>query len=203
MKHCTRAARRALQLCRHFPNPEGLDAAGLKHAASQDAALAEVLEVSRLFQWLLPGLYHQPRLLSRPAMNPPRLHLEAIPRNTARLEVQIVPPQLYGLPLGEIGGAALRLLDEDFTLPAALVRDDILRHNSTWMLQLSALSGGANRASRQDHDVATALPAPARRRRLGLTAATPAICGFHRRHGVPAFSMPTSSSAAPTFAGAR
>lgn len=53
---CTALHEEALQLCRHFPNPEGLDAAGLKHAASQDAALAEVLEVSRLFQWLLPGL---------------------------------------------------------------------------------------------------------------------------------------------------
>ena len=83
------------------------------------------------------GPYHQPRLLSRPAMNPPRLP-QSDPRNTARLEFKIVPPQLYGLPLGEIGGA-LRLLDEDFTLPAALVRDDILRHNSTWMRRFSCL----------------------------------------------------------------
>lgn len=53
---CTALHEEALQLCRHFPNPEGLDAKSLKHAASQDAPLAEVLDVARLFQWLLPGL---------------------------------------------------------------------------------------------------------------------------------------------------
>ena len=39
-----------------FPNPGGLDAAALRQAADEDAGVEEVLEVCRLFQWLLPGL---------------------------------------------------------------------------------------------------------------------------------------------------
>ena len=39
-----------------FPNPGRLDAEALRSAADQDASLSEVLEVCRLFQWLLPGL---------------------------------------------------------------------------------------------------------------------------------------------------
>ena len=39
-----------------FPNPGRLDAEALRSAADQDASLGEVLEVCKLFQWLLPGL---------------------------------------------------------------------------------------------------------------------------------------------------
>jgi hypothetical protein len=39
-----------------MPNPTGLTAQGLREAAEADASLAEILEVVRLFQWLLPGL---------------------------------------------------------------------------------------------------------------------------------------------------
>ncbi len=39
-----------------FPNPGGLDGAALRAAADQDASAGEVLEVVRLFQYLLPGL---------------------------------------------------------------------------------------------------------------------------------------------------
>lgn len=39
-----------------LPNPNNLSAAKLQKAAQNDASLEEVLEVCRLFQWLLPGL---------------------------------------------------------------------------------------------------------------------------------------------------
>ena len=39
-----------------FPNPGGLDGAALRAAADSDASAAEVLDVVRLFQYLLPGL---------------------------------------------------------------------------------------------------------------------------------------------------
>jgi hypothetical protein len=39
-----------------LPNPGGLTADALTDAAGKDASAAEVLEVVRLFQWLLPGL---------------------------------------------------------------------------------------------------------------------------------------------------
>lgn len=39
-----------------FPNPGGLDGAALVAAAEKDASAGEVLEVVRLFQYLLPGL---------------------------------------------------------------------------------------------------------------------------------------------------
>ncbi len=39
-----------------LPNPTGAPADALKQAAERSASLAEVLEVNRLFQWLLPGL---------------------------------------------------------------------------------------------------------------------------------------------------
>jgi hypothetical protein len=55
------------ELCRTFhehvvdlitslPNPGGLDGQRLRAAARQDADVEEVLQVVRLFQWLLPGL---------------------------------------------------------------------------------------------------------------------------------------------------
>ena len=39
-----------------LPNPGNLTAEALRRAAEKDAGLAEVLQVCRLFQWLLPGL---------------------------------------------------------------------------------------------------------------------------------------------------
>lgn len=39
-----------------LPNPGGLSAASLREAAGRDAPLAEIRNVCRLFQWLLPGL---------------------------------------------------------------------------------------------------------------------------------------------------
>jgi hypothetical protein len=39
-----------------LPNPGGLDGAVLRRAAERDAPPGEVLQVVRLFQWLLPGL---------------------------------------------------------------------------------------------------------------------------------------------------
>ena len=39
-----------------LPNPRGLDPDTLRSAAAKDASLAEVTDVVRLFQWLLPGL---------------------------------------------------------------------------------------------------------------------------------------------------
>jgi hypothetical protein len=47
---------RALAAVRGLPNPTGLTSAVLKNAAEADASLGEVLEMCRLFQWLLPGL---------------------------------------------------------------------------------------------------------------------------------------------------
>lgn len=47
---------RAVTAARGLPNPGRLTGAALRAAAARDASLEEVLEVSRLFQWLLPGL---------------------------------------------------------------------------------------------------------------------------------------------------
>ena len=47
---------RALAAARTLPNAGGLKSAALRAAAERDAPLEEVLEMCRLFQWLLPGL---------------------------------------------------------------------------------------------------------------------------------------------------
>ncbi len=47
---------RAVEAARTLPTPGGLGPAALRAAAERDAPLAEVLEMCRLFQWLLPGL---------------------------------------------------------------------------------------------------------------------------------------------------
>ncbi len=47
---------RTVAAARGLPNPGRLTGAALRAAAARDASLEEVLEVSRLFQWLLPGL---------------------------------------------------------------------------------------------------------------------------------------------------
>jgi hypothetical protein len=48
---------RAVELAAHgLPNPGRLSGSALCAAAGRDANVAEVLQVSRLFQWLLPGL---------------------------------------------------------------------------------------------------------------------------------------------------
>ncbi len=46
----------AVDAMQALPNPGGLTADALTDAAGKDASAAEVLEVVRLFQWLLPGL---------------------------------------------------------------------------------------------------------------------------------------------------
>ena len=54
---CRNYHNRAVEaVAQRFPNPGGLDAEALQNAAVQDADLNEVLDVVRLFQWLLPGL---------------------------------------------------------------------------------------------------------------------------------------------------
>jgi hypothetical protein len=47
---------RALAAARTLPNPGGLTPAALREAAETDAPLGEVLDMCRLFQWLLPAL---------------------------------------------------------------------------------------------------------------------------------------------------
>ena len=47
---------RALTLADSLPNVTGLTSSDLKAAADRDASFQEVLDVVRLFQWLLPGL---------------------------------------------------------------------------------------------------------------------------------------------------
>ncbi len=47
---------RAVAAVRDLPNPNGLTSAALQAAAEADTSLEEVLEMCRLFQWLLPGL---------------------------------------------------------------------------------------------------------------------------------------------------
>ncbi len=46
----------ALSSVRNFPNPGSLNAKALQKAAAKDASPDEVIQVCRLFQWLLPGL---------------------------------------------------------------------------------------------------------------------------------------------------
>ena len=54
---CTELHSRLTQIVQsELPNPNSLNSAKLKSAAETDATIAEVLEVCRLFQWLLPGL---------------------------------------------------------------------------------------------------------------------------------------------------
>jgi hypothetical protein len=47
---------RAVEAACSLPNPNALTSAALRAAAEADAPLQEVLEMCRLFQWLLPGL---------------------------------------------------------------------------------------------------------------------------------------------------
>lgn len=47
---------RAVEIARTLPNPGGVSAQALRAAAEKDAPLEEILEMARLFQWLLPGL---------------------------------------------------------------------------------------------------------------------------------------------------
>lgn len=54
---CTEIHRRAVRFAvTGLPNPGGLSSATLRAAAERDAPVAEILQVARLFQWLLPGL---------------------------------------------------------------------------------------------------------------------------------------------------
>ncbi len=54
---CDAIHERAVGLAAHgLPNPGRLSGAALCAAAGRDASVAEILQVSRLFQWLLPGL---------------------------------------------------------------------------------------------------------------------------------------------------
>lgn len=54
---CAAVHAQALQtVSRILPNPGGLDSARLLEAATRDAPVAEVVQMARLFQWLLPGL---------------------------------------------------------------------------------------------------------------------------------------------------
>ena len=48
-----RAARLAAEV---LPNPGGLSSKALRQAAEADASLDEIIQVCRLFQWLIPGL---------------------------------------------------------------------------------------------------------------------------------------------------
>lgn len=47
---------RAVDAVRTLPNPRGVISSAIREAAATDASVDEVLQMSRLFQWLLPGL---------------------------------------------------------------------------------------------------------------------------------------------------
>lgn len=47
---------RAVEIARTLPNPGGITSHALRAAAEKDAPFDEILEMARLFQWLLPGL---------------------------------------------------------------------------------------------------------------------------------------------------
>lgn len=53
---CEAIHTRGVTIAQDLPNPGALSATALKRAAEADAPLAELLEVARLFQYLLPGL---------------------------------------------------------------------------------------------------------------------------------------------------
>ena len=57
-------------MSRALPNPGGLDSACLLEAAARDAPTAEVVQMSRLFQWLLPGLGEDQRRLAFASNSP-------------------------------------------------------------------------------------------------------------------------------------
>lgn len=66
----TEIHRRAVEIAQALPNPGRLSGDALRAAACGDAPLGEILNVARLFQWLLPGLviniaYFRAQLLDR------------------------------------------------------------------------------------------------------------------------------------------
>ena len=72
------------------------------------------------------------------------------------------------LPLSAIGAQGWNVLAGDLPLPLAVIRDSALAHNHRLDAATSPRATGvAAGAARQDHDVAAALRAAARRRRLG------------------------------------
>ncbi len=81
-----------------------------------------------------------------------------------------------GLRRSEVARAGWNALAGDLPLPFALLKRDAIEHNLAWMQAAGAALGHRPGAARQDHDVAAALRAPARCRRLGP----------HLRHRDPA-----------------
>jgi len=53
---CAYHDRCTVQVARDLPNPGGLSSERLRAAAARDAPVEEIVQMSRLFQWLLPGL---------------------------------------------------------------------------------------------------------------------------------------------------
>jgi hypothetical protein len=103
----------------------------------------------------------------------------------------MIGPGFKGFPHGHaplrrsaVAQAGWNVLAGDLPLPVAVLKRDALAHNVAWMQASPRVRAGPG-AARQDDDVAAAVPAPARRRRLGhhlrhrhqLRSAWPPACG--------------------------
>ncbi len=61
------------------------------------------------------------------------MHLDRLLSSSIEPTTKGWPAETDALPLGEIGKQGWSLLDEDLTLPALILKDSALRHNSRWM----------------------------------------------------------------------
>jgi D-serine dehydratase len=113
-------------------------------------------------------------------------------RAVAELRARPLPATLKGLPtsavdrpLEDLGTLGLSLLDDDLPLPVAVLRQDALEHNATWMRDFVARAG----VQLCPHGKTTMAPQLFERQLAqgawGLTAATASHVRTYRRFGVP------------------
>lgn len=96
-----------------------------------------------------------------------------------------IPPAERPFALGELGARGWNLLRREVAFPAAVLRDDLLAHNSQWMRRFLALSG----AQLCPHGKTTMSPQLFARQMAdgawGITLATIQQVCYARRFGVP------------------
>ena len=96
-----------------------------------------------------------------------------------------LPSRAVGVPLNGLGALGLNLLNDDLPLPAAVLRQSAIDHNSRWMRAFTQEAGVAL----CPHGKTTMAPQLFARQLVdgawGLTAATAAHVRVYRRFGVP------------------
>ena len=120
-------------------------------------------------------------------MNPAsvKLDLASIEAEPLSFGLKGLPASAEGKPLGALGALGLSLLDGDLSLPAAILRDSALTHNSEWMQSFTERAA----VSLCPHGKTTMPPQLFQRQfdhgAWGMTAATAAQVRIYRRFGVP------------------